>query len=57
MGKWLRFSVVLRLYEADFIVLGTVCVGDVLLMRGSGRISDIGNAGGLMGHVLVVRLA
>lgn len=28
--------------------------GDVLLMRGSGRISDIGNAGGFMGHVLVV---
>ena len=30
--------------------------GDVLLMRGSGRISDIGNAGGFMGHVLVVTL-
>ena len=30
--------------------------GDVLLMRGSGRISDIGNAGGFMGHVLVVLL-
>ena len=31
-----------------------VAPGDVLLMRGSGRISDIGNAGGFMGHVLVV---
>ncbi|CAK9063921.1 unnamed protein product [Durusdinium trenchii] len=28
--------------------------GDVLLIRGSGQISNIGNAGGFMGHVLVV---
>ena len=30
--------------------------GDVLLMRGSGRLAEIGNAGGFMGHVLVVCL-
>ncbi|CAE7693299.1 lgoT [Symbiodinium sp. CCMP2592] len=31
-----------------------VAPGDVLLMRGSGRLAEIGNAGGFMGHVLVV---
>jgi len=28
--------------------------GDVLCVRGSGRLSEIGNAGGFLGHVLVV---
>lgn len=28
--------------------------GDVLVVRGSGRLAELGNAGGFMGHVLVV---
>jgi len=31
-----------------------IAPGDVLLVRGSGRLAEIGNAGGFMGHVLVV---
>mmetsp|Transcript_3715 Transcript_3715/g.9688 ORF Transcript_3715/g.9688 Transcript_3715/m.9688 type:complete len:517 (+) Transcript_3715:37-1587(+) len=31
-----------------------IAPGDIILVRGSGRLAEIGNVGGLMGHVMIV---
>jgi len=51
--RMVKSTVGLGLLQGDLLDL-VIAPGDVLVVRGSGRLMEIGTAGGFLGHVLVV---